>query len=227
MTGPRILWQHVPDVAGRRRLRTTVRFGTLATMVLLLVIGWQLFGVTGGLVALLVMVTATLLVEAWGRSTPETGPQRIWLDMGELCVEGPDVYRRIPGEEAFERDEVDPVDVDVDDDVEDAGDADEPLALPVVDLTDVARASVYPATTRTEGVEGPPVGFHLVVDLTTRDGSRRCIVFDRRIPFRVSGELALVDAVRRVFGDRWHEPPEHDTFGEIDERRLADWRSAS
>lgn len=236
MTAPRIVWQHVPDTVGRRRLRTRVRFGALTATVLLVVVAGWAFGVAAGLAAVGVMLVVTVLVEAWGRSTPEVGAQRIWLDAGELCVEGPDVYRRGAGEDAFERD--DAADDDVDEDLAggsandghvdagvDAGsDADHPMALPVIALSDVAWGSVYPATTRADGIAGPPVGFHLVVDLARSDGSRVCIVFDRRIAFRVAGERALVAGVREVLGDRrWREPPAADAFGEIDERRLADW----
>ncbi|MEX2626323.1 MAG: hypothetical protein WD225_05530 [Ilumatobacteraceae bacterium] len=230
MTMPRIVWQHVPDTVGRRRLRTRVRFGALAVTVLLVVGAWQALGVAAGLAAVGVMLVVTVLVEAWGRSTPETGAQRIWLDAGELCVEGPDVYRREAGEDAFECDDVDVDDEDVaggsasDGDLDAGSDADHPMALPVVELGDIAWGTVYPATTRADGIAGPPVGFHLVVDLARSDGSRVCIVFDRRIPFRVRGEQALSEAVREVVGDRrWREPPAEDAFGEIDERRLADW----
>lgn len=217
MTTPTIIWQHVPDPRARRRLRTRVRFGTLGVLVALVALGWWAFGPGGGLAAVLVMVTVTLLVEAWGRSTPlDHGPQRIWLDRGEVCVEGPVVYRREPGDDAFDLD--DPVDPDP---------GDGPMALPVIALTEVAWASVYPSTTRADGVEGPPVGHHLVLDLGRRDGGRSCIVFDRRIPFRIAGELALVDAVRLAVGDRWRELPPDDPFGEPDARRLGDWRASA
>jgi hypothetical protein len=222
VTSPTIVWQFVPDVAGRRRLRSQVRFGTLAATVTLVGLAWWVFGVAGGLVAVLVMLTLTFLVEAWGRSTPDdVGPQRIWLDAGELCAEGADVYQQAPGDDGFERDERD----EHDDDHLDEQVGDGPMALPVVALTDVAWASVYPATTRADGVEGPPVGHHLVLDLGTRGGGRCCIVFDRRIPFRVAGEVGLVDAVRLLVGDRWRAPPPPDPFGAPDERRLGDWRA--
>lgn len=227
---PTILWQYVPDVAGRRRLRSQVRFGSLGVLVVLVASAWWLLGVTAGLVAVLVMVLVTVAVEAWGRSSPDDpGPQRVWLDAGELCVEGADVYRRDPGDDGFVGEDHE--------DHEDEGDGgdgggvddqrvDAPMAFPLAALTDVAWASVYPATTRAEGLEGPPVGYHLVVDLGLRDGARRCAVFDRRIPFRVGGELALADAVRGAFGDRWRPPPPVEPFGEPDERRLGDWRAA-
>lgn len=229
MTAPRIVWQHVPDPVGRRRLRTRVRFGALAVSVLLVVGAWRTLGVTAGLVAVGVMLVVTVLVEAWGRSSPEVGAQRIWLDDDELCVEGPEVYRRGPSDDAFELDhapEGRERDAEDDGEPDERSESDGPMALPVVALGDIASGTVYPATTRADGVAGPPVGFHLVVDLERSDGSRMCIVFDRRIPFRVAGERALAEAVRETLGDRrWRDPPAADVFGELDERRLADWEA--
>lgn len=214
MTGPTIVWQFVPDVVGRRRLRTRVRFGVLAVAVLGVAAGWTVAGLAGGFVALLVMLTVTLLVEAWARSAPEAGVQRIWLDQGELCVEGPEVFRRAADDDGFE---VDPL-------PDGAGDPGAIEALPVVALVDVTAASVYPSTTKDSSGAGPGTHHHLVVDLELGDASRCCVVFDRRIPFRIAGERSLVEAVRRLVGDRWRDRP-GEPFGEIDRRRLSDWRS--
>lgn len=195
-----LVWIHLPDHDARRRLRTQVRFGALGVSVLLVLLGWSLLGVSGGLAALAVMLLITLTVEAWARGGPDDTVHRIWLDGDTLCADGPEV---------FERD----------------GDGFELVAEPglgVIDLVDVASASVYPSVTDDEGQRG----FHLVVDLVERSGRRRCLVLDRRIPFRLGGELGLASSVQALVGSRWRDPETlHDTFGELDRRRLSDWAS--
>lgn len=207
MTGmpPVVVWEFVADAAGRRRLLTRARFTLLAVGVVAVAAGWRLGGLLGGLIALAVVLLVVMVVESWGRSAPDAGPQRMWIDGGALHVEGPDLYVRDAGAEAFEHRPLD-------------GGA-------VLVLDDVVWASVYPSTTRDHDAKPtPPPEFHLVVDTCDADGVRRCIVFDRRIPFRIPAELDLVDAVRAVV-DQWREPSTVDAFGELDERRLADWHA--
>ncbi len=219
---PTVIWEFVPDVVALERRRTRVRLVALALSVLLVALGWLTFGVAGGMVAVGVMVVVNLTVHAWARGMVVAGPQRVFVDVADdlLTFEGPDIYRRAPGDEAF--DEVDEV---------------------TVPLDRATRVTVYPATTRTVDGPGPPSQFHLVVDVTIADGTRWCVSFDRRIPFRIGGELALVDAIADHVGPRWVDPlddrladllaasvvegddeHDHDRFGALDRRRLDDWR---
>lgn len=200
MSAPDLVWVHLPDPDARRHVRTQVRFGALGVSVLLVAVGWTVLGVAGGLAGVAVMLLVTVTVESWARGGPDEIEHRIWVEDGMLCADGP---------ELFEHD----------------GDGFEHIAEPSIGvgrLDELRWASVYPSVTDDEGRRD----FHLVVDLVDRDGERRCLVLDRRIPFRIGGELALAAAVHGVVGHRWREPSElDDTFGELDERRLADWAS--
>jgi hypothetical protein len=205
----RTIWAFEPDVAGRRRLLVRARLVLLAVTVVTVGLSLGRFGVLGGLIALAVALLIAMVVESWGRSTPDAGPQEVWLEAGSLVAEGPDLYVRAVDDDGFERHEHPSGDV-----------------IEVGHVADIAWASVYPSTTRLDDVRpAPPPEFHLVLDVQTRDGERRCVVFDRRIPFRIGGEVALADAAATLLGDRYREPPIDDPFGEIDERRLGDWQA--
>jgi hypothetical protein len=204
----RTIWAFEPDVAGRRRVLVRARLVLLALAVVAVGIALGRFGVLGGLIALALAVLIALLVESWGRSTPDAGPQEVWLEAGSLLVEGPDLYVRAAAADGFDREEHPPGEI-----------------VEVGELAQVARASVYPSTTRLDVRPTPPPEFHLVLDLQMHDGERRCVVLDRRIPFRIGAEVALAHAAAALFGHRYREPPIDDPFGEIDRRRLADWRA--
>lgn len=202
-----VVWVHRPDPLMRRRVRTQVRFGALGVSVLLVALGWVVFGVAGGLAGLALMVFITLTVESWARGGPDDTAHWIWLDGQMLCADGPELYVREVGADAFEH-------------------VPEPPGR-VIRLDELAWASVYPSVTDDQGRRD----FHLVVDLATGDGERRCLVLDRRIPFRIGGELALAEAIGHLVGHRWRDPSGDDTFGddafgELDRRRLADWSAA-
>lgn len=206
MAAPSLVWQFVPDVARRRRTLWLLRFAVVVVAAASLLLGWRVGELAGVLVGLAATMLVVLVVESWGRSAPDVGPQRLWLDGGVLRFEGPEVYDRVGGE-AFECD--------------DDGDTNALVHLDVLDWI-----AVYPATTRSDGDAGrPTVDFHLVVDTCTSDRVRRCVVFDRRIPFRLAGERGLADAVASAAGDRWVTRPPDDPFGELDRRRLGDWEA--
>lgn len=198
-----LVWAHQPDPGARRRVRSQVRFAGLAVSVLFVVLGWTLFDIAGGLAGVAVMLFVTVTVESWARGGPDERAHVLWVDhLDVLCADGPELY--VHDGEGFEH-----------------------IAEPpeqIIDLADVSWASVYPSTT-----DGEPGGreFHLVVDLSHRDGGRRCLVLDRRIPFRIGGELGLALGVHELVGDRWRDPDDvPDTFGELDGRRLTDWAAA-
>jgi len=199
-----VVWEFVADVAARRRVLLRLRIGVVGLAVVAVAVSLGRFGVLGGLIALAVSLLVAMTVESWGRSAPDAGPQRLWVDAGVLCAEGPDIYCRAPGAEVFEL---------------------RPGTSPeVVDLEEVAWASVYPSTTRLDDAgPTPPMEFHLVVDLCLHDHERRCVVFDRRIPFRIPGERSLADAVDGLVDAGRRDPDPEDSFGELDLRRLADW----
>jgi hypothetical protein len=209
----RTVWAFEPDLAGRRRLLVRARLVLLAVTVIGVGLALGRSGVLAGLITLAVALLIAMVVESWGRSTPDAGPQEVWLEADTLLVEGPDLYVRVTDDPTadmgFERAEYP------------AGGV-----IEVGELSQVAWASVYPSTTRLDDVRpAPPLEFHLVLDVQMRDGDRRCVVFDRRIPFRIGGEVALAEAAATLFGHRYRQPPIDDPFGEIDERRLADWRA--
>lgn len=204
-----VIWEFVADVAARRRALLRLRIGVIGLAVVAVGLSLGRFGVLGGLIALAVSLLVAMTVESWGRSTPDAGPQEVWLEAGTLFVEGPDLYVRVATDDGFEREE-------------------HPLGavIEVADMAEVARASVYPSLTRFDEVgPTPPPEFHLVLDLQMRSGERRCVVLDRRIPFRIGGEVALAEAAAALFGDRYREPPIDDSFGELDRRRLSDWQA--
>lgn len=203
MSDVETLWSHRPDPAVRRRTRTRVRFGTLAVNLVLVRVGWSWFGVAGGLAGVGVMLLTALMVERWARHDPDDTAQWIWLDRDGLCADGP---------ELFEHD----------------GEAFEFVPEPpdrVIRVDAISWASVYPSITDADRRRD----FHLVVDLGAADGDpRRCLVLDRRQPFRIGGETALARAIRDLVGDRWVDPVDVvEPFGEIDRQRLSDWESVA
>lgn len=205
----RSIWAFEPDVVGRRRVLVRARLVLLAATVVSVGLSLGRFGVLGGLIALAVALLLAMVVESWGRSSPDAGPQEVWIEAGTLLVEGPDLYLRAVTDDGFEREEHPPGSV-----------------IEVADVAEVAWASVYPSITRFEEAgPTPPPEFHLVLDLQMRSSERRCVVLDRRIPFRIGGEVALAEATASLFGDRYREPPIDEPFGEIDHRRLADWQA--
>lgn len=195
-----LVWGHLPDPVARRRLRSQVRFTALVISLLLVLLGWAVLGVAGGLAGVAVMVLVTLTVESWARGGRDETVHRIWVEGDMLCADGPELFVR--DGDGFEHV------------------PDPPVA--VADLDRLEQVSVYPSITDDDGRRE----FHLVVDLADRDGERRCLVLDRRIPFRIAGELGLVTALHELVGPIWRDPDGlHDTFGELDQRRLADWAS--
>jgi hypothetical protein len=197
-----VLWEFWPDPESRRRLRSRLRFATLALSVLIVATAWTLFEVIGGMVGVAIMLTLVISVESWGKSLAlDAEPQRVMQRGRLLEFSGPDLYRRPVDDEAFEHE------------------AGETSAS--VSLDDLDWISVYPAITRTE--QDHPAEFHLVVDMGLRGGDRCCASFNRRIPFRIEGERSLAEVLSTRFTDRWRDPPAEDPFGELDERRLADW----
>ncbi|CAN5602507.1 hypothetical protein BH23ACT3_BH23ACT3_13440 [soil metagenome] len=204
----RTVWAFEPDVAGRRRLLVRARLVLLAMSVVAVGVALGRFGLLGGLIAFAVALLIAMVVESWGRSTPDAGTQELWLEADTLLVEGPDLYVRAADDDGFERQDHPPGAI-----------------IEAVEVAEIAWASVYPSITRLDDVRPtPPPEFHLVLDLQLGDGERRCVVFNRRIPFRIRGEVALEEAAATLFGHRYRRPPIDDPFGEIDERRLSDWR---
>lgn len=204
------VWAFGPDVERQRTVRSAVRLVAVALGATAVVAGAVLGGVPGGFAGVAVLAALTLATGWWARGVVDAGPQRVVLVerdgvAEEFVVEGPEVYERAVGDDGFEL-------------------QDHPSGFAHLDLRDAIAVSVYPAVTHSEIASGPAVGFHLVLDTTRADGSRRVAAFDRRIPFRISGERALADAVAEVCGDRWIPEP-GDTFGELDRRRLADWQA--
>lgn len=204
-----VLWEFVPDPAALQRRRTLVRLVALAASVVLVWAGWISFGPPGGMVALVVMLIVNLTVHAWSRGLVVGGPQRVLLDDGVLVFEGPEVFVRTAGDDGFESVEADSI-----------------------SLAFADRVTVYPSTTRFDDGAAGLTQFHLVVDVATSDGDRWCASFDRRIPFRIAGELGLVEAISDAAAHRWRDADsavfdDEDNFGELDRRRLDDWRSAA
>lgn len=95
-----------------------------------------------------------------------------------------------------------------------------------VPLADVLRVAVYPVRGGIIGGSGGSGGsraFYTVVDLWRQNDARTVATFVRAAGLQPADERQLSDAVRDHVGGLWSEPPGHEIFLSLDEKRLRDW----